>query len=317
MERPSLRERISSFWDNLGGSPGDNRREPFKGNFLSENIDIALLDPEELQAHSRKVLLSGMLLNHSLLYSGLEFGGSGSRLAASEEQDYAFIVHSFCNLRVDKQLIYRHSASQFFESDRPTSDGIHWIHLADPTFLDPIIAKFNLPNKLVKFFNDKLLRANFIRSCEDDIFISLLSFCIQDRYVCAKRLTAYANKNLLITFEQRVHAPEEDIDMRASIINDSNPLLTVPSTPLGPESTSSHQIRPSNGNEFRRTISHNGLNNNGMNTGLTEKNDLLSGYISGILLLSLLERINNPKVIKRVCEEGEKRFSIFSFYPIL
>ena len=248
-------------------------------------------------ANPKKVLLSGMLLNHCVHYSGLQLKKKNATLTPEEgaRAECACIVHVFNTSKATRRILYSDDINSFLNSGdaelREESSTVIWFHLADTRFLDGIVSKYLLPQKVYAFFNDKVMRASFTQRSDNDMFLSIVSFCLQDGYVCAKKCTSYCRRDIVITFEQRIHAPEEDVQIRQMNLkaNDSeqsrltNILKSVPST--------------ANVTRDMSTL-------NSLDVNVSRPNDLALGGINGLTVLALIEKLAQADSLQSILKTG-------------
>ena len=176
--------------------------------FGFNSIKNPLNNPKKLDMEESSRILSGMLLNHCILYGALEETQEISRIQPKPTES-AFIIFKFKPNGSTQSLIQFNGLTKFFmpSTVKPSSvddDTITWLHITNLAVLPQIIMAYNLPSNLGSYFIDSSPYSRHLK-LEFADFLELLTVNLQDDIINMKKLNIYCTNKLIITFEQRSH----------------------------------------------------------------------------------------------------------------
>lgn len=178
----------------------------FKRNLFGEYaIPASDLDGDIVH----KTILSGSTLSHRLQYFDEQTEPNDmSSSNVINVAESAVIAHSFntkSNLMTKKVIMGCDIDTALLSVVLP--DCALWLHISSYAAIGKVLSHFALNNSsILRFFNDITFFPRSVLIGKEGIMLSLISLCIQDNNVCGKKVVAYMNGSIIITFEHRIVA---------------------------------------------------------------------------------------------------------------
>ena len=200
------------------GTLGEKLKLSFFGRFASSpNLDD---DPVF------RTILTGSILSHRLQHFDDENGPMMATITydGKNEVNTAAICHVFNKNSLTKNLVSGGDLSSSLTPMLQIPETVVWLHLPSLSLLKTVLKLYSLDEaNIVNFFQDLSFFPRSTLVGKSGILLSLVSLCLQDESICGKKIVAYLDHSVLITFEHRIVAAKTandmiDLDERVQII---------------------------------------------------------------------------------------------------
>ena len=111
------------------------------------------------------------------------------------------LLHCFEDERVSKHIP---KVKDIQSSIDIQPNAIKWYHLTSMTVLAKLMAHLSIPVENLSPFGDATFRNRDKITSDGAIIMSIMSLCLFDGLVCAKKMTLYAKDTTIITLEHKI-----------------------------------------------------------------------------------------------------------------
>ena len=111
------------------------------------------------------------------------------------------LLHCFEDERVSKHIP---KVKDIQSSIDIQPNAIKWYHLTSMTVLAKLMAHLSIPVENLSLFGDSTFRNRDKITSDGAIIMSIMSLCLFDRLVCAKKMVLYMKDNIIITLEHKI-----------------------------------------------------------------------------------------------------------------
>ena len=111
------------------------------------------------------------------------------------------LLHCFEDGKVSKRIL---KVKDIQSSVGVQPNAIKWYHLTSMTVLAKLMAHLSIPVENLNLFGDTTFRNRDKITSDGAIIMSIMSLCLFDGLVCAKKMTLYAKDTTIITLEHKI-----------------------------------------------------------------------------------------------------------------